>query len=145
MTKTEFDKVNQLISKLKKVESDKKYFGIKNRDDKIEFPFLFSFTKKHGKTYCNIRPYWSMKSEPIFVDEEFVNYCKDYFEEKANKLKEEIDSYFDEKTIENKDKDDESEQVFQLLLDMLKNKKQQEEMIEEDVTDSEEILEVSDL
>jgi hypothetical protein len=148
MTKKEFDKVNELILKLKKIENDKRYFGLTNLDEKVQFPFSFSFKKKRGKIYCTVRPFWTINAQPIAVDEEFVKYCKKYFVEKANKLKEEIDSYFDEKTspeIEKKDKGDESEQVVQLLLDMLKNKKQQEEMIEENVTNSEEILEVSDL
>ena len=145
MTKKEFDKVNELKLKLKKIENDKNYFGYNRFDEKVQFPFSFSFKKKRGKIYCTVRPYWSINAQPIAVDEEFVKYCKKYFEEKSNKLNEEIDGYFDEKTIEKKDKNDESEQVVQLLLDMLKNKKQQEEMIEENVTNSEEILEVSDL
>ena len=148
MTKSEFNKVNELISQLNKVENDKKYFGLTNLKEKVQFPFSFSFKKKRGKIYCTVRPFWTINAQPIAVDEEFVEYCKKYFVEKANNLKEEIDSYFEEKTspeIEKKDKGDESEQVVQLLLDILKNKKQQEEMIEENATNIEEISEVIDL
>ena len=148
MTKSEFDKVNGLIVEFKKIENDKRYFGLTNLEEKVKFPFSFSFKKKRGKIYCTVRPFWTINARPITVDEEFVKYCKKYFVEKANKLKEEIDSYFDEKTspeIEKKDKGDESEQVVQLLLDMLKNKKQQEEMIEENAINIEEFSEVSDL
>ena len=111
MTKSEFEKVNELKEEVKKYEECKMYFEPQHRNSKSDidkvckrykFPFRIFFKRKDENTIeCRLNLKEWIGGNSIEVDEQFLEYCRAYFENKVKSLKAEIDSYFEKENTDN--------------------------------------------